>query len=55
MVKVVSDAATEAEVFAHLSEGDFFGEMALLSNRARSSAVLADYPRGPADPPQGGL
>ncbi|MDO9066303.1 MAG: cyclic nucleotide-binding domain-containing protein, partial [Chloroflexota bacterium] len=44
MVKVVSDAATEAEVFAHLSEGDFFGEMALLSNRARSSAVRAVTP-----------
>ena len=44
MVKVVSDAATEAEVFAHLSEGDFFGEMALLSNRVRSSAVIAVSP-----------
>jgi CRP-like cAMP-binding protein len=44
MVKVVSDATTEAEVFAHLSEGDFFGEMALLSNRARSSAVRTVTP-----------
>jgi CRP-like cAMP-binding protein len=44
MVKVVSDAATEAEVFAHLSEGDFFGEMALLSNRARHSAVRTITP-----------
>ena len=44
MVKVVSDSATEAEVFAHLSEGDFFGEMALLSNRPRASAVRAVTP-----------
>ncbi|NJD65002.1 MAG: cyclic nucleotide-binding domain-containing protein, partial [Chloroflexi bacterium] len=44
MVKVVSDAESQAEVFAHLSEGDFFGEMALLSNRPRASAVFAISP-----------
>ncbi len=44
IVKVVSDAEFESEVFAHLSEGDFFGEMALLSNRPRASAVRAVTP-----------
>ncbi|HXH21680.1 MAG TPA: ATP-binding cassette domain-containing protein [Dehalococcoidia bacterium] len=40
-VRIVSDAATEKVVFAHLAPGDFFGEMALLSGDTRSAAAIA--------------
>jgi ABC-type multidrug transport system fused ATPase/permease subunit len=40
-VRIVSDAATEKVVFAHLTAGDFFGEMALLSGEPRSAAAIA--------------
>lgn len=41
LVRLVSDAATEAAVFAHLGEGDFFGETALLTGRPHVAAVRA--------------
>lgn len=41
LVRLVSDAATEAAVFAHLGEGDFFGETALLTGRPHVAAVQA--------------
>jgi len=41
-VRIVSDAENEREVFAHLQAGDFFGEMALLTGKSRSSAAWAE-------------
>ncbi|HID64974.1 MAG TPA: cyclic nucleotide-binding domain-containing protein, partial [Anaerolineae bacterium] len=41
-VRIVSDAENELEVFAHLQAGDFFGEMALLTGKSRSSAARAE-------------
>lgn len=41
-VRIVSDAENEREVFAHLQAGDFFGEMALLTGKSRSSAARAE-------------
>lgn len=41
-VRIVSDAESEREVFAHLQAGDFFGEMALLTGKSRTSAVRAE-------------
>ena len=41
-VKIVSDVENEREVFAHLQAGDFFGEMALLTGKSRSSAARAE-------------
>lgn len=41
-VRIVSDAESEREVFAHLQAGDFFGEMALLTGKSRSSAARAE-------------
>jgi len=41
-VRIVSDAEDEREVFAHLQAGDFFGEMALLTGKSRSSAARAE-------------
>ncbi len=41
-VRIVSDAEGEREVFAHLQAGDFFGEMALLTGKSRSSAARAE-------------
>jgi len=40
-LRVVSDAATEKVVFSHLTPGEFFGEMALITGAARSAAVIA--------------
>ena len=40
-VKVVSDAETERETIAVLGEGEFFGEMALLTGEPRTAAVRA--------------
>ncbi len=40
-VTLVSDAASEKEVLAYLKEGDFFGEMALLTGKTRSMAAKA--------------
>jgi CRP-like cAMP-binding protein len=41
-VRIVSDVENEREVFAHLQAGDFFGEMALLTGKSRSSAARAE-------------
>jgi CRP-like cAMP-binding protein len=41
-VRIASDAESEREVFAHLQAGDFFGEMALLTGKSRSSAARAE-------------
>ena len=41
-VRIASDAENEREVFAHLQAGDFFGEMALLTGKSRSSAARAE-------------
>ncbi|TEU19870.1 MAG: cyclic nucleotide-binding domain-containing protein [Anaerolineales bacterium] len=41
-VRIVSEAESEREVFAHLQAGDFFGEMALLTGKSRSSAARAE-------------
>jgi CRP-like cAMP-binding protein len=41
-IRIVSDAENEREVFAHLQAGDFFGEMALLTGKSRSSAARAE-------------
>lgn len=41
-VKIVSDAENERDVFVHLQAGDFFGEMALLTGKSRSSAARAE-------------
>lgn len=41
-VRIFSDAENEREVFAHLQAGDFFGEMALLTGKSRSSAARAE-------------
>jgi CRP-like cAMP-binding protein len=41
-VRIVSDAESEREVFAHLQASDFFGEMALLTGKSRSSAARAE-------------
>jgi CRP-like cAMP-binding protein len=41
-VRIVSDAENEREAFAHLQAGDFFGEMALLTGKSRSSAARAE-------------
>lgn len=40
-VRIVSDAATEKAIFAHLGPGEFFGEMALITGAARSAAAIA--------------
>ena len=41
-IRIVSDAENEREVYAHLQAGDFFGEMALLTGKSRSSAARAE-------------
>lgn len=41
-VRIISDAENEREVFAHLQAGDFFGEMALLTGKSRTSAARAE-------------
>jgi CRP-like cAMP-binding protein len=40
-VEVVPSAAHDREVMAHLREGEYFGETALLTGRSRTSAVRA--------------
>jgi ABC-type multidrug transport system ATPase subunit/CRP-like cAMP-binding protein len=41
LLRVISDAATEKVVFSHLTPGEFFGEMALITGAPRSAAVIA--------------
>jgi len=45
-VRVVSDIATEKQVFAHLGPGAFFGEMALLSGEPRSAGIVVNMDAG---------
>ncbi len=45
-VRVVSDTASQQQVLATLAAGDFFGEMALLTEEPRSAGVVASVDTG---------